>query len=106
MSDHWHRQARKVMSEHLGRPLGYLECVHHIDENPRNNDLSNLKIMTREDHASLHTAGKRRTRPNKKSKKFIIRDIRKIMRGAKKLAKSSVNKDQNPKVRLISEVKR
>lgn len=30
------------------------EVVHHADLNPRNNDLSNLIIMSRSDHSSYH----------------------------------------------------
>lgn len=38
----------------LGRPLQPDEVVHHIDRNVRNNDLSNLVVMTRSEHAALH----------------------------------------------------
>lgn len=37
----------------LGLVIKYL-VVHHIDENPNNNDLSNLMIMSRSNHAKLH----------------------------------------------------
>lgn len=46
---------QKVMCEHLGldkMPKGY--CVHHIDGNTFNNDLSNLVMMTRGAHKSHH----------------------------------------------------
>lgn len=32
--------------------------VHHIDHNRLNNDVKNLKIMTRSEHAKLHAKGK------------------------------------------------
>lgn len=35
---------RLVMEQHLGRYLEPTEVVHHIDGNPRNNDISNLKL--------------------------------------------------------------
>jgi hypothetical protein len=43
-----------VMEEHIGRRIRVEECVHHIDFNKTNNDLSNLALMTREKHAALH----------------------------------------------------
>jgi hypothetical protein len=48
---------RYVMEKHLGRELSSDEIVHHIDEDRSNNDLSNLQIMTREEHARLHRTG-------------------------------------------------
>jgi len=45
----------KVMCQHLGIteiPIGM--CVHHIDEDKTNNDLSNLAYMTTSAHARLH----------------------------------------------------
>lgn len=44
-----------VMCEHLGIteiPKGF--CVHHIDGNPKNNDISNLCLLTVEAHSKLH----------------------------------------------------
>lgn len=35
---------RLVMEQHLGRYLEPTEVVHHIDGNPRNNDISNLRL--------------------------------------------------------------
>lgn len=37
----------------MGFKLGKM-CVHHIDENPENNTISNLMILNRKNHASLH----------------------------------------------------
>lgn len=45
---------RQVMEKHLGRKLSYDEVVHHIDLDPKNNELSNLKIMPRSEHTALH----------------------------------------------------
>jgi len=42
------------MEEQIGRRLKRGECVHHIDENKLNNDLSNLALMTVSAHAKLH----------------------------------------------------
>lgn len=33
--------------------------IHHIDKNPANNDISNLQLLTKEEHKSLHRYSKR-----------------------------------------------
>lgn len=49
------RDEHRVIAENLlGRKLTYNEVVHHIDENPLNNDLKNLLIMSRHHHGRLH----------------------------------------------------
>lgn len=50
------REHRLVMSNSLGRPLTDEEIVHHKDENKKNNDLSNLEIMTNGEHTRLHSS--------------------------------------------------
>lgn len=46
-----------TMEQHIGRRLAKDECVHHIDENRSNNELSNLRLMTRAAHTRLHRTG-------------------------------------------------
>lgn len=43
-----------LMQKELGKELLPNEHVHHIDENPLNNDISNLKVMSSSDHARSH----------------------------------------------------
>lgn len=43
-----------TMEEHIGRRLFANEVVHHIDEDRSNNALSNLRLMTRSEHAAHH----------------------------------------------------
>ena len=43
-----------VMFNKIGRPLQPNECVHHIDRDRSNNDISNLRLMTKSEHAKLH----------------------------------------------------
>lgn len=43
-----------VMVQHIGRPLREDECVHHIDRNRENNNISNLQLMTNSEHCKLH----------------------------------------------------
>ena len=43
----------------LGRDLLPGEVVHHIDGNPRNNDLSNIEVLSSQaEHARFHNFGK------------------------------------------------
>jgi len=48
---------RKIMEKHIERRLRSDEIVHHIDGNRHNNDISNLEILTRAEHARLHFSG-------------------------------------------------
>lgn len=43
-----------VMEEHLGRYLKPGEIIHHIDCNKSNNDISNLALVNKHQHASIH----------------------------------------------------
>jgi hypothetical protein len=49
---------RLIMEKYIGRELNRNEIVHHIDGNPINNSLDNLKIMTQSEHMSLHVIRK------------------------------------------------
>lgn len=40
-----------LMEQHLGRKLESWETVDHIDNNPLNNDLQNLQILSRAENA-------------------------------------------------------
>ncbi len=53
----WHKEARKIMANKLDRELESTEIVHHIDGNWKNNDLSNLVITNRSEHATIHHKG-------------------------------------------------
>lgn len=48
------RQHRLVMEKHLGRYLTGQEVVHHIDRDVRNNNIENLRLMSKSDHTRLH----------------------------------------------------
>lgn len=45
---------RKIAEEVFGRKLLTNEVIHHIDENPKNNHLSNLIVLSRSSHGKLH----------------------------------------------------
>lgn len=51
---------RILMEEKLGRKLTPNEVVHHIDGNKTNNDIDNLAVMTRAEHAILHRPSDKR----------------------------------------------
>lgn len=42
------------MEDYLQRPLLKTEEVHHKDENPENNDISNLEVLNKNEHLKLH----------------------------------------------------
>jgi len=50
------RVHRLTMEAALGRRLIPEEIVHHMDGNPRNNRLENLRVVTKQEHAELHEA--------------------------------------------------
>jgi len=45
---------RVVVERYLGRYLDRKELVHHIDENKKNNEIENLRVMSPTDHNNLH----------------------------------------------------
>lgn len=45
---------RHIMEKFLGRKLSFDEIVHHIDGDTRNNNICNLEIKSRSEHAILH----------------------------------------------------
>jgi len=45
---------RYLVEKLIGRKLLSGEVVHHIDGNKKNNDISNLRLMTNGEHVSLH----------------------------------------------------
>lgn len=45
---------RKVMEDHLGRKLNRDEVVHHKNEDPTDNRLENLQLVTKVEHGRIH----------------------------------------------------
>ena len=45
---------RYIMEQYLGRKLTSNEEVHHLDGNKINNNISNLIVLSKSDHAKLH----------------------------------------------------
>ena len=50
----WVLRYRFIMEQKIGRFLLPHEEVHHIDENPHNDHIDNLELLSKEDHARLH----------------------------------------------------
>lgn len=46
--------SKYLMENYLDRYLEKHEIVHHKDENPLNNEINNLQILTRYEHGKLH----------------------------------------------------
>ena len=51
---------RVIMENYLGRKLEDYEEVHHKDENPLNNNIDNLEVLTKEEHLQRHLKDKRK----------------------------------------------
>ena len=47
-------RARLVMEAHLGRYLGPDELIHHRDEDPSNDAIDNLELVSRGEHNKIH----------------------------------------------------
>jgi hypothetical protein len=58
-----------IMENHLGRLLKKGEEVHHKDENPKNNALSNLELTTKSRHQKKHLLKDKRWEKSKFWKK-------------------------------------
>lgn len=61
------KQHRWIMEQHLGRKLLKSEDVHHIDGDKKNNDVSNLQVVSHAEHSVMHHAGTRRSAEAKKN---------------------------------------
>lgn len=48
---------RKIWEEFYGQKIPDGMVIHHKDFNPLNNSISNLELMTHEEHLSLHHKG-------------------------------------------------
>lgn len=48
------KEHRRIMQEHLGRKLEKWEVVHHINNDPKDNRIENLTIVTPAEHGRLH----------------------------------------------------
>jgi NADH:ubiquinone oxidoreductase subunit len=53
-----------VMEKHLGCKIPKGWVVHHIDEDPTNDDIDNLALMTNKAHLILHHKGKKNPKKN------------------------------------------
>jgi hypothetical protein len=52
-SSNYIMEHRLVMARHLGRPLSRNEHVHHLDKVKLHNDISNLRLVSPQEHAEV-----------------------------------------------------
>jgi len=58
-SNVWRAESRVIMEQALGRRLTSSELVHHINENPLDNRIENLLLVTRPEHNQIHARVRR-----------------------------------------------
>lgn len=51
--------ARHLMETHLGRQLAPGEVVHHINEDPTDDRIENLEVMSESEHKRMHARARR-----------------------------------------------
>lgn len=54
-----HRMSHHVWQVHYGLKIPRGHVIHHIDENPENNSIGNLQVLTRKTHLRIHRGWKR-----------------------------------------------
>ena len=74
---------RVIMEQFLNRKLSLNELVHHKDGNKRNNNIENLEIITRGEHASLHHKGKKYSKKLKLKMGKAIKEKHAVKKDAK-----------------------
>lgn len=55
----------------IGRKIHTYECVHHIDEDKLNNNLNNLRLMTKSEHMKLHALENLKNRTRDQLGRFL-----------------------------------
>lgn len=50
----WRRRSHVVWAAANGRPIPPKYIIHHIDHDPSNDELDNLQLVTRSEHARIH----------------------------------------------------
>jgi hypothetical protein len=60
---------RIVMENYLGRELLNTEHIHHIDGNPKNNNIDNLMVLSNSEHRKLESQIAKRNNTGQYAKK-------------------------------------
>jgi len=81
------------------------KIVHHIDNNGKNNNFDNLKILSSEEHTSLHHAGIKKNYPKnckrKRIERWKIKVIKRIAKRQNKINYSNLARQLNLNSALV-----
>ena len=75
------------------------ECIHHVDQDPENNYVDNLKLMTKSKHHSLHNSGINNPMFGKNHSQKTLKKLSNLNKGEK-------NKQSKLTENLVLEIKR
>jgi hypothetical protein len=108
MEGYYHKFLHRLIWEDVNGPILDGHVIHHIDENPLNNDISNLKMMSISEHRTLHMTGDKNPMHGKTHTEEVRKTLSEISKGKKaskesrlKIGKSHLKKLSQEEIIMI-----